>query len=591
MRLPNLFATSRGRLIGFFLLYVTEGIPLGFAATAIATQLRRQGVGPAEIGAFVGSFYLPWAFKWAFGPVVDVFSSERLGRRRGWILGMQILMVLTLLAGAWLKLPEQLGLFTVILLVHNTFSATQDVAIDALAINTLNETERATASGVMFAGANVGQLVGGSGALLITALFGFQSSFFYVAAAIASVTFFVVLPMQEPASAPRLRAAGSALAAAGREMRDFAITAFRSFMGTRGAFVGVFLALLPPGAMCLGLALQSNLAVELGLDDASVATMNAWSAGLNAVGCLSGGLIADRFDRRRSLTVYILLMTVPVLVMAAVLWHFQWIMPVAPDVTPRPEVPALLLTWFWITTMVYNFFNGMMYSTTTAVFMDVTNPRVAGTQFTAYMALFNLAIATSATWQGIGIEAWGYPGTMVLDACYGLVYLLVLPFTRTRPGDVSADHAQAGGRARRFAAILAGMCLLWLPVHAVEQSLGAGKDILNILFTLVFIASTLFLLAGGTLLGLADPRAARQGRWVAGLLLLMMARNHMDTLAGWLTPLLSQAQLRNGFEAVFYGVPLVAAWLLWRLSRQSWALLQALETGKGDEGIVTPQTP
>jgi hypothetical protein len=39
-----------------------------FAATAIATQLRRQGVGPAEIGAFVGSFYLPWAFKWAFGP-------------------------------------------------------------------------------------------------------------------------------------------------------------------------------------------------------------------------------------------------------------------------------------------------------------------------------------------------------------------------------------------------------------------------------------------------------------------------------------------------------------------------------------------
>ena len=43
MRLPNLLVTRRGRLAAFFLLYVTEGVPLGFAATAVATQLRRQG--------------------------------------------------------------------------------------------------------------------------------------------------------------------------------------------------------------------------------------------------------------------------------------------------------------------------------------------------------------------------------------------------------------------------------------------------------------------------------------------------------------------------------------------------------------------
>ncbi|HVQ06342.1 MAG TPA: hypothetical protein VMT14_22615, partial [Burkholderiaceae bacterium] len=96
MRLPNLLASPRGRLAAFFFLYITEGIPLGFAATAVATQLRRQDVGPAEIGAFVGSFYLPWAFKWAFGPFIDVFASERLGRRRGWIIVTQVLMALTL---------------------------------------------------------------------------------------------------------------------------------------------------------------------------------------------------------------------------------------------------------------------------------------------------------------------------------------------------------------------------------------------------------------------------------------------------------------------------------------------------------------
>ena len=109
MRLPNLLATRRGRLFAFFALYVTEGIPLGFAATAIATQLRRQGVGPAEIGAFVASFYLPWAFKWAFGPLVDVFRSRRFGHRRGWILFTQIMMVLTILVLIPVPLPSGLG--------------------------------------------------------------------------------------------------------------------------------------------------------------------------------------------------------------------------------------------------------------------------------------------------------------------------------------------------------------------------------------------------------------------------------------------------------------------------------------------------
>jgi PAT family beta-lactamase induction signal transducer AmpG len=61
MRFPNLLASRNGRLAAFFFLYLTEGIPLGFTATAIATQMRRQGVGPAEIGAFVASLYLPWA--------------------------------------------------------------------------------------------------------------------------------------------------------------------------------------------------------------------------------------------------------------------------------------------------------------------------------------------------------------------------------------------------------------------------------------------------------------------------------------------------------------------------------------------------
>src|SRR6476620_9387911 len=107
---PNLLATRWGRLLTFFLLYMTEGIPLGFTATAIATQMRRQGLGPAEIGAFVASLYLPWAFKWVVGPFVDVFSSDRFGRRRTWIVIAQAFMVITLMVALPVNFTTQLKL-------------------------------------------------------------------------------------------------------------------------------------------------------------------------------------------------------------------------------------------------------------------------------------------------------------------------------------------------------------------------------------------------------------------------------------------------------------------------------------------------
>src|SRR5260221_1094945 len=117
MRLPfpDLLATKKGRLTAFFLLYVTEGIPLGFTATAIATQMRRQGLGPMAIGAFVGSLYLPWAFKWLAGPFVDTFSSDRFGRRRLWILIMQVGRIATLLLRIPWTIWTELGLFTFLL--------------------------------------------------------------------------------------------------------------------------------------------------------------------------------------------------------------------------------------------------------------------------------------------------------------------------------------------------------------------------------------------------------------------------------------------------------------------------------------------
>lgn len=580
MRLPNLLATTRGRLTAFFCLYLTEGLPLGFAATAIATQLRRQGVGPAEIGLFVGSFYLPWAFKWAFGPIVDTFASDRLGRRRGWILGTQLMMAITLMSTVMLKLPEQLALFTMILLVHNSFAAMQDVAIDALAVNTLHEDERGLANGLMFAGAAIGQVVGGAGVLFLSGYTGFQPTFFFVAACILAVTVLVVLPLREPAGPPRAPVVGPRLRAAGREMRDFAVSSFRSFLGSRGAFSGLFYALLPPGAMCLGLALQSNLAVELGMNDDQVAWLNLCSGGVNAAFMVIGGRLSDRFGRRKMNFIYIAMMGLPVLYLANVLAQHGWIMPVALDAANRPEVPAALLTAFWIAVMVYNATNGLMYGTNAAMYMDVTNPRVAGTQFTAYMALMNLTIAYSAIWQGIAIEAWGYPKTMVIDALFGISCLLLIPLMRKANTDSGyATDGLAAPRARGLALLLGLACLAWLPYSHWKDAVGAAQPIVSIVFTLAFVGSAVFLLAGAAVLGGSARQLSRVAPWVALLLLAMHARNHLGTIAGWLGT--TAEQLQAFATPAFNAIALLGGIVLLLHALQPWDALRRSDAPEG----------
>ena len=552
MRLPNLLASRNGRLTAFFFLYVTEGIPLGLCATAVATQLRRQGVGPAEIGAFVASFYLPWAFKWAFGPVIDVIASDRFGRRRAWIVGTQVMLVVTLLICASLNLPSQLALLTGILLVHNTFGAMQDVAIDALAVNTLSEGERGVANGLMFAGASLGQLIGGGIVLkVLPYIGGLNGGFILVAGCIALVTIFIALPLKEVPTPQAERRTGG-LAAAGREMKNFAGDALRSFLGTRGAFAGVFFALLPAGAMGLGLALQSNIAVEVGMSDDEVANLGIWSQLVGGVFMILGGLISDKLGRRSTLAVYLLLMSPPALYL---MWQLQaagWIMPnPAEGAAGHRAVSPVLIAAVWWATMAYSVSQGLMYGTRSAIFMDVTNPRVAATQFTAYMAMMNLAISYSATWQGIAAEAIGYPNTLLIDAITGPLCVLLLPFIMPS----KRPEGDGGGvfRARASAIGLALACLAYVPFRAGWYGTGPTAPMFETLFTVIFVCSAVFLAAGAVVLWEAERSMARLGVVIAPLLLAMYLRRWVPQADG-----------------LYYAVPVLGALVLLLTSRLKW---------------------
>jgi PAT family beta-lactamase induction signal transducer AmpG len=377
-------ATRAGRLLSFFLLYVSEGIPSGFTATAIATSMRRGGLDPAVIGAYVGALYLPWAFKWAVGPIVDTISSRRFGWRRTWIVGAQLGMILTLLVALPVDFNASLGLFTGILLVHNIFAATQDVAIDALAVQVLPPEERGTANGFMFAGQSVGIALGGSGILLLTSVMPFRSTYLVIVAALAIILVLVPLRLRETAAplAAIAETARGRLARVGRELAAFIGEARRAFTGTRSAGLGVLFAVLPMGAYALGLALQSNLAVELGLSDDRIGVLGLWSGLAGALGCVVGGWLSDRFGRRRMIALFILAMSVPGVWLALAMQRAGHIAAVDPAIAAAAGAAAAepgLVATFLAACIAFNFAQGLQYGASTALFMDITTPAVAAT--------------------------------------------------------------------------------------------------------------------------------------------------------------------------------------------------------------------
>ncbi len=127
---------------------------------------------------------------------------------------------------------------------------------------------------------------------------------------------------------------------------------------------------------------------------------------------------------------------------------------------------------------------------------------------------------------------------------------------------------------RAFARALALLCLAWLPVYALQDSLGSAQPIAHTLFSLVFIASALFLLAGGMVLGDAGggspSRVATWAKRFAPLLLLMLVRTHLEGLANLLSPLVTLQQLQQMAPWLFCSLPVLAAGLLWRMANQPW---------------------
>jgi len=195
------------------LLSFSSGLPLGLVWIAIPTWLAREGVDIKIIGLFTLA-QAPWSFKFLWSPLMDRFALPvpRLGRKLGWTLAAQVLLLaLTFVLADVATRPDAIWIIGTLTLAIAFASATQDIAIDAYAVEVLEPGEQGVAVGARTAIYRAAMFVAGGLAITLAGLWSWPFVFALIALMYLPMLVITFLaprsPVDQRTAVPSLRAA------------------------------------------------------------------------------------------------------------------------------------------------------------------------------------------------------------------------------------------------------------------------------------------------------------------------------------------------------------------------------------------------
>jgi len=295
-------AYTKPRVLQVLALGFASGLPLLLTYSTLQAWLATVGVRRATLGAIalVGTAY---SFKFVWAPLIDrVPPPLPLGRRRGWGITIQILLIGALLALGSCNPKHNLPRMAILAVIVAFLSASQDIVIDAWRVESLTSDQQGPGAAMITAGYRIGMLASGAGALFIAASAGWFAAYATMAV-LVGVGLLVFLFAPEP-RVPREPSyqARSIWSVIGHEFFKAVIAPFRDFMH-RPLWPVILLAIFgyKLGEAMAGV-MSTPLYISLGFSLPEIATASKiFGVFSNVTGALIGGVVTTRFGIRRSL--------------------------------------------------------------------------------------------------------------------------------------------------------------------------------------------------------------------------------------------------------------------------------------------------
>src|ERR1700733_1711595 len=300
------------RVLIVMLLGFSSGLPLALSGSTLLVWMRESGVDLGTIGLFalVGT---PYTLKFLWAPLTDAlhvpFFTKAFGRRRGWLVFSQLLLIVSILLLA-LTDPARSPLFVALgALLVAAMSSTQDIVGDAFRVESLPESEQAAGMASYVAAYRIGMLVSTAGALFLVSAFegtGLARSTawmwgYVVMAAMVLIGTVTALAATEPEQSARAEAATRAETAFSRVMHA-AVGAFSEFLARRDAWAALSFVVLYKFTDAFSGTMTAPFVIDLGFSRNDYAAI-VKGVGLAAtlIGGFAGGYVARRYSLAASL--------------------------------------------------------------------------------------------------------------------------------------------------------------------------------------------------------------------------------------------------------------------------------------------------
>ncbi|MDP3463638.1 MAG: MFS transporter [Bacteroidales bacterium] len=397
-KFPSLSQNAPLRYVTFSFLYFAQGLPEGLLRFGIPAWLAMNGKNTIEIGSFVAIGILPWSFKILAAPLMDRFTFLAMGRRRPWILFGQVGLAFSFLSMAFIADPlNNMFMLKVLSFFIGLFAVFQDIAVDGLAIDILPEDQQARANGLMWGSKTIG--ISASVAIGISIINAY--SFFHAIVFFSLFVFLILLiPLffRERAGEKRLpwtngKASEVAAGIQVQSWKELFFSLVKVFILPVSLIMGVAAFSFSIGRGLIDAMLPVFTVQELGWTDGKYSQTFAVIKLVSGIlGMFVAGAFIDFFGKVRMMSIYLILLISLV-------------------------VSAFFLRDYWDNPVVFIGFIGLFYTlivfTTIAVFasaMQLCWKRISATQFTLYMAISNLGMASGAALLGPikSFLAWEY---------------------------------------------------------------------------------------------------------------------------------------------------------------------------------------
>ena len=374
-----------GRQVIIFFMGFASGLPLALSSATLSFWLAEAGVTMTAIGLFalVGT---PYNVKFLWAPFVDrvplPLLTRRLGRRRSWMLAIQIFLMAAI-AGVGFSTPEQTPLLTAACaLAVAFFSASQDIVIDAYRIEILDEDEQGAGAAMTQAGYRLGAIAAGAGALYLADAIDW-SLVYAVMAALVLVGMVVAICAPDPDKRRELSPAERDVTG----FRPMVVDPFVEFFQRNSPKVALiilgFILLYKFGDAYAGV-MAYPFYYQTGFTKSEVATVSKiFGVIMTVTGVFLGGLIVKRYGILRSL------FGCGILQMLSNLMYAAQAM-VGHDVG-----------FLYLTIGIENVSGGMGSSAFVAYLSMLCNTAYTGTQFalfTSFMAFGRTLLSASSGW-------------------------------------------------------------------------------------------------------------------------------------------------------------------------------------------------